>query len=286
MFIRMFSAFLKDTITSKKDYKYRFLYIKGKKVSCEFVETSQIINFDLEDAINEKLHLFAPKDILSLVKLYYSDQSETKNGTANILKYYYILALTFILCLLLSNISGTKLCNFFGFTMTGGIIFFPLLYVINDVLTEVYGFIASRKVIVAGLLASLVFNFCLYIVVLVPAASNSVDHEAFNLIFALSPRIFISSLISYFLGEFINAVLISILKEEFSGQYFAFRAIISTCIGSITESLIFCTLVFWGKLSLFEIISMALTATITKVLFEFMFMPITLKLVGFLKTKT
>lgn len=285
MFIRMFSAFLKDTLSSKKDYKYRFLDISGNKISCEFIETSQVVVFDLQDAINEKLHLFAPKDILILVKLYYSDQPATKKGSTDIVPYYYILALSFIVCLLLSNISGTKLCNFFGFTMTGGIIFFPFLYVINDVLTEVYGFAASRKIIIAGLIASLAFNFCLYIVVLLPAAPNSVDHGAFNQIFALSPRIFVSSLVSYFLGEFVNAGLIHILKKEFNGEYFAFRALISTCIGAITESLIFCILVFWGKLSLFEIIAMALTATITKVLFELIIMPITLNVVSFLKEK-
>jgi uncharacterized integral membrane protein (TIGR00697 family) len=285
MFFRVFSSLIKDTLSIKNTAKYKIAKLEqeSNKVECEVIKDGKIIVFTLDDIIKNKLAFFSTTDVLALTKKYFKKGlAETTNPKET--KYFSILSLSFILLLLLSNIAGTKLCDYWGFTMTGGIIFFPFLYIINDIITEIYGFMASRHVILTGLIASVIFNLLLYIVVLLPEASFSSDYTAFNTIFSLSPRIFIASLLGYYLGEFINATILTLLRIRFKGKFFVFRAIISTFIGALIESVIFCGLVFYDKLSIDQILMMAITATLVKVCLEIIVMPITLKVIGIIKS--
>ena len=112
-------------------------------------------------------------------------------------KYYGFIATTFVICLITSNLAATKLLQLGSFTVPGGMMIFPLLYVMNDILTEVYGFSASSRVIWTALYCNLFLTLILYIVVQLPHSDHSHTHEAFAVIFALTPKIFIASISSY-----------------------------------------------------------------------------------------
>lgn len=198
-------------------------------------------------------------------------------------KYLSIISMVFITCLLTSNLAAIKICEFWGFTLPGGILLFPLLYVLNDVLTEVYGFTAGRKVVWTALACNLALSSYLYIATQFKPSSHSNNHEAFEIVFSLSPKILFASMISYLIGELINAVIISRLKIKFKGRMFALRAVISTVIGSFIESAIFCLVAFIYLMPLVEVLKMALTLTVIKVLYEILVMPISVTLVKFLK---
>lgn len=206
-----------------------------------------------------------------------------KNTLANT-KFYHLLTLIFVFCLFISNIAEMKIIDIMGVAQVGaGTLFFPLLYVLNDILTEVYGFSASRKTIWIALFFNLSFTILMYIIMLLPEGDDWQEKEAFELIFALSPRIMIGSLISYFLGELINASIISSLKSRLHGRFFALRAIFSTLISSFIESILFGIIAFYGRIPDDELIKMTVMLTILKVLYEIVVMPFTILLVNYLK---
>jgi uncharacterized integral membrane protein (TIGR00697 family) len=199
-------------------------------------------------------------------------------------KYFNAIAITFVICLITSNLAATKLWQIYSFTLPGGMIIFPLLYVLNDILTEVYGFTASRRVILTALFCSMFVNAILWIVVLLPPAEHWSNHESFSNIFSLTPRIFIASFSGYFVGELLNSLTISTLKILLEGRNFAIRAILSTCVGAAAESIIFANIAFIGLLPAKQILSIILTMTVIKVVYEIIVLPITVKLTAFLKT--
>lgn len=198
-------------------------------------------------------------------------------------KYYNKLALLFIICLMLANIGATKICNIFGFILPGGIVVFPMLYVLNDILTEVYGFRNSRKVIWLALFCNLFSTLILFSISLLPPATEWSNQEAFSNIFSLAPRIFVASLSSYFVGELLNSFVISELKIRLSGKFFPLRAILSTTIGAFVETLIFASIAFGHHLNFAQLTNIVLTLTFAKVLYEFLLLPISVKLASFLK---
>ena len=201
----------------------------------------------------------------------------------NNFKYYNTITIIFIICLITSNMGATKLCQFGSLVLPGGIVVFPLLYVMNDILTEVYGFSASRRVIWLALFSNLFFTLVLYAIVYFPAAEHHSNQESYANIFGLTPTIFVASFSSYFIGELLNASTISTLKIIQSGKNFASRAIISTCFGAMIETSIFVGIAFGSILSTRASITMIFTLTALKVLYELLVLPITLKITQYLK---
>ena len=198
-------------------------------------------------------------------------------------KYYNLIAFTFVICLITANLAATKLVQIGSLTVPGGIIIFPLLYVMNDILTEVYGFSASRRVIWIALYCNLFMTLTLYLVVQLPPSDHSHTHEEFATIFALTPKIFLASLSSYFIGELLNASAISTLKIMLDGRNFAFRAILSTCVGAFIETAIFASTAFGAFLPISQLLSMIFTMTALKVTYELIVLPFTVRITNFLK---
>jgi uncharacterized integral membrane protein (TIGR00697 family) len=198
-------------------------------------------------------------------------------------KYYNLLTIIFIICLIISNLAATKLWEINGLTLPGGIIIFPMLYVINDLLTEVYGFSASRRVIWIALISNLFLTLVLSLVVYLPPAQPWSNQEAFSGIFSLTPRIFFASISSYFIGELLNASTISTLKIMLEGKHFATRSILSTIVGAFIETSIFVSIAFGGIMSPTHLFSISITMTIIKVTYKFLMLPITSRLAHFLK---
>lgn len=198
-------------------------------------------------------------------------------------KYYNLISFTFVICLITANLAATKLVQFGALTVPGGIIIFPLLYVMNDILTEVYGFSASRRVIWIALYCNLFMTLTLYLVVHLPPSDHSHTHEEFATIFAFTPKIFLASLSSYFIGELLNASAISTLKIMLEGRNFAFRAILSTCVGAFIETSIFASIAFGAFLAISDLLSMIFTMTALKVTYELIVLPFTVRITTFLK---
>ena len=198
-------------------------------------------------------------------------------------KHYHTLTLSFTVILLLSNIAEIKICDFFGYSIGAGTLIFPLLYVLNDVLTEVYGFTAARRTIWIALLWNCIFSIFIYIILLLPSSPHFEQKQAFEQIFFISPRIVLASIFSYFVGELLNSTIIAALKIKFQGRFFALRAIFSTLISSGTESAVFGYIAFAGRLPNSELVEMIIMLTLIKVAYEILIMPMTLKFTSFLK---
>ena len=198
-------------------------------------------------------------------------------------KYYHSLTLSFTIILLLSNIAEIKICDFFGFSVGAGTIIFPLLYVLNDVLTEVYGFTAARRTIWIALLWNCIFSIFIYIILMLPSSPHFEQKQAFEQVFYVSPRIVVASIFSYFVGELLNSTIIAALKIRFQGRFFALRAIFSTLISSSAESSCFAYIAFAGRIPNKELIEMVVILSLIKVAYEILIMPFTLKFTNFLK---
>lgn len=199
-------------------------------------------------------------------------------------KYYNFITIFFVFCLLISNLAEIKIIDVFGWGQFGaGTIFFPLLYVLNDIVTEVYGYTASRRTIWLALFFNLLFSMIMYLVMFLPSGPDWQEKEAFETVFALSPRIIIGSITSFYVGELINAIIIANLKLQLKGKIFAVRALFSTLISSLIESILFSIIAFYGRLPGNELVKMICMLTLAKVLYEFFIMPLSIKLTTFLK---
>jgi len=289
MFLRLLASLIRDSIVGVSNYKYTVQSIENvptnSKVTCELVGTGDTIKLYLDDIINHKLQFFRSKDVLLLSNLFTKKNmySTKKNNIER--KYYASLTVAFTILLILSNLGALKLVDFFGYALDGGTILFPLLYILSDVLTEVYGFSASRRVIWTAFFYNCLCSSFIYILILLPSSPYWDGQQAFYDIFSISPRIFIASISSYLIGEFLNTTIIAYLKIKFIGKYFAVRATISTLIGSLLESIVFGYIAFYGTIPADELLKMIMLLATIKVIYEILLMPFTIKIVSFLKNK-
>jgi queuosine precursor transporter len=200
-------------------------------------------------------------------------------------RYFDVLVALFVAVLLISNIASTKILSLWKFTFDGGTILFPLSYIFGDILTEVYGYRRSRRVIWLGFLSAMLMSLTFYIVQLLPPAAGWPNQEAYRNILGFVPRIVFASLIAYFAGEFSNSFTLSKLKIITSGKYLWTRTIGSTLIGEALDTLLFCTIAFYGTLPLKVLMAVIISNYIFKCSVEILFTPLTYLIVNFLKKK-
>lgn len=289
MFLGSLVSSFKESVVSTS-CKYRissFDYdVNDVSVNCELVGTDSLIRLNLNEIItSDKLQFFCTKDVLLLTNAFNHQQKSNVPSVNNEKKYYTVITIAFTILLLSSNLAEAKICNFFGYAIGAGTLIFPLLYVLNDVLTEVYGFSASRKTILIALCVNCLFSLFIYGVILLPSSEHWDGQNAFEQTFAISPRIVFASVISYFIGELLNATILAFLKIKLHGKYFAFRAIFSTLVGSLIESTMFAYIAFFGRIPVNDLIEMVVLLTLIKVVYEILIMPITIKTVSLLKER-
>jgi uncharacterized integral membrane protein (TIGR00697 family) len=200
-------------------------------------------------------------------------------------RYLDILVASFVAVLLISNIASTKILTLWKFTFDGGTILFPLSYIFGDILTEVYGYRRSRRVIWLGFAAAILMSLVFYIVQLLPPADDWPNQEAFTAILGFVPRIVLASLVAYFAGEFSNSFTLSKLKIFTRGRFLWVRTISSTLIGEGLDTLIFCFIAFYGTLPASVLVSVIVSNYIFKCSVEILFTPLTYVIVNFLKKK-
>lgn len=200
-------------------------------------------------------------------------------------KYFDVIMALFVAVLLISNLASTKILSLGVFTFDGGTLLFPLSYIFGDILTEVYGYQRARKVIWTGFGAAILMSFVLWVVQILPAASDWPNQVAYESLLGFVPRIVVASLIAYFAGAFSNAFILSKLKIRSKGKYLWLRTIASTIIGEGIDTAIFCTIAFYGVFSQEVLISIIISNYVFKTSVEVFFTPITYSIVGFLKSK-
>lgn len=205
-------------------------------------------------------------------------------------RYYDFVMAAFVVILLLSNIIGAAkpaalTLNGEQWIFGAGILFFPLGYVIGDVLTEVYGYARARRVIWAGFAALLFMAFMSWVVVALPPAPGWPGQAAYESVFGQVWRIVFASITAFWAGEFINSYVMARMKIWTGGKHLWSRTIGSTVVGQGIDSLIFYPLAFLGTWSNEQVISVMITNWLLKVGWEVVLTPVTYGVVGWLKRK-
>ena len=209
------------------------------------------------------------------------------------LRYFDLLMAMFVTILLLSNVIGAgKVATLdlpgLGPTPFGaGILFFPLGYVLGDVLTEVYGYARARRCIWAGFTALLFMAAMSFIVVSLPPAADWTGQAAYEQVFGQVPRIVFASIVAFWAGEFANSFVLARMKLLTGGRHLWMRTIGSTVVGEGIDSLIFYPLAFLGAPGWTPelVIRVVVTQWLLKVTWEVVLTPVTYQVVGFLKRR-
>jgi uncharacterized integral membrane protein (TIGR00697 family) len=200
------------------------------------------------------------------------------------LRYFDFFMAAFVAILLLSNLIGAaKLATLGGFTFGAGILFFPLGYVIGDVLTEVYGYARARRCVWAGFVAMLFMALMSWVVVSLPPAPGWPDQKAYEAVFGGTWRIVLASLVAFWAGEFANSFVLAKMKLLTKGRHLWSRTIGSTIVGQGVDSLFFYPLAFLGIWTTGQVLTVMVTNWALKVGWEAVLTPVTYAAVGFLK---
>lgn len=207
-------------------------------------------------------------------------------------QYYDFAMAAFVAILICSNLIGAaKLVQFTEWKVFGwqvgvfgaGILFFPLSYVLGDVLTEVYGYARARRVVWAGFAAVSFMAFMAWVVVAMPPAPGWEGQAAYEEVFGLTPRIVIASIVAFWAGELSNAFVMARMKVWSGGKHLWQRTIGSTVVGQGVDSLIFYPIAFLGIWTVEQVITVLITNYILKVLWEAFLTPVTYRVVNTLK---
>ena len=206
-------------------------------------------------------------------------------------RYYDLVMAAFVTILLLSNLIGASKPSYVVLPVIGtwsfgaGVLFFPVSYIIGDILTEVYGYARARRVIWAGFAALLFMAFMAWVVVQLPAAEGWPGQEAYEFVFGNSWRIVLASIVAFWVGEFANSLVMAKMKIWTEGRVLWTRTIGSTVVGQGLDSLIFYPLAFWGLAGWpVELLwQVALSQWLIKTLWEALLTPFTYVAINWLK---
>ena len=206
-------------------------------------------------------------------------------------RYYDLVMAAFVTILLLSNLIGASKPSYVTLPLIGqwsfgaGVLFFPVSYIIGDILTEVYGYARARRVIWTGFAALLFMAFMAWVVVQLPPAAGWPGQDAYEFVFGNSWRIVLASMVAFWAGEFANSYVLAKMKIWSAGRHLWMRTIGSTVVGQGLDSLIFYPLAFWGLAGwpvelLWQVV---LSQWAIKTAWEALLTPVTYAAVGALK---
>ena len=196
---------------------------------------------------------------------------------------FMVLGIVFCVCLVAANLLEAKVVQIGPISVTAGLIVFPISYIINDCIAEVWGFRKARLIIWMGFLMNFMVVALGKVAVALPAAPFWEGEEAFDFIFGLAPRIAAASLTAFLVGSFINAYVMSKMKIASHGKNFSLRAVVSTIAGEGADSIIFFPLAFGGLMPVNELIKMMIVQVVLKTAYEIVILPVTIKVVNYIK---
>lgn len=184
--------------------------------------------------------------------------------------------------IIIQNILATKNIDITIFTVTTGILVSPLVFIIQDIQTEIFGYKKAKKMIILGYLMNFIAIMLYTFSISIPSSSTYINQEAFTTILGTTPRIAIASFIAYMIGALINSKVMEKLKNKHEKNLF-FRAISSTIVGQFIDNMLFAVIAFIGILPTQAIISMIVGGTLFEIIYEIIFYPITKKLIQKIK---
>ena len=196
---------------------------------------------------------------------------------------FMLLGILFNVCLIAANLLETKVIQVGSITVTAGLLVFPISYIINDCIAEVWGFKKARLIIWSGFAMNFFVVALGLIAVALPAAPFWEGEQHFDFVFGMAPRIVVASLLAFLVGSFLNAYVMSKMKVASGGRNFSARAIWSTVVGETADSLIFFPIVFGGLIAWPELLVMMGTQIVLKSLYEVIILPITIRVVKAVK---
>jgi len=196
-------------------------------------------------------------------------------------KKFTCLSVLFCVCLIASNIFETKIFTLGPLTLTGGFLTFPVSYILNDMITEVYGYPKMRFLIVLALIVNLLFVLMAQLLIFLPGAGYYDGQQHFEYIFRADLRITIASMLAFVCGSLLNSKLMFNMKMKNNRGGFAWRAVLSTIIGESADSLVFFPIAFW-TVGIRNIMILMLTQIVLKTVYEIIVLPLTRRMLNFI----
>lgn len=196
---------------------------------------------------------------------------------------FLIMSMLFTVCLLTANLLGTKQIAMGPINVTGGLLIFPVSYIINDCVCEVWGYNRARLLIWLGFIMNFFFVAVCALCDSIPGAPYWDNDAGFHAIFGLAPRIALASFLAFIAGSFINAYVMSRMKVMSQGKHFSLRAILSTVFGEGADSLIFFPLAFYGVIPTSELPLLMFWQVVLKTSYEIVVLPLTYRVVAWVK---
>lgn len=197
---------------------------------------------------------------------------------------YMLLGVLFCVCLIAANLLETKQISIGPLELTAGLIVFPVSYIINDCMVEVWGYRRTRLIIWLGFAMNFLFVLFGFVADVLPGAAYWHGNEGFHAIFGLAPRICAASFAAFLVGSFLNAYVMSKMKlKTEDGRHFSYRAIASTVVGETGDSLVFFPLALGGVVPWSVLPMLMINQVVLKTVYEIIVLPITIRVVNFLK---
>lgn len=198
---------------------------------------------------------------------------------------YPVIVGVFVGLLLISNIGAVKLIEFGPIITDGGAFLFPLVYIVGDILSEVYGFKAARKAIFIGFAMSILAALTFWLVQISPPAAAWGNQEAFESVLGFVPRIVLASVAGYLVGQLLNAWVLVKIKERTQEKALWLRLLGSTAVGEFADTIVFCTIAFYGVITGEEFLIYVAFGFAYKTLVEVVLLPVSYAVIGWVKRR-
>lgn len=206
-----------------------------------------------------------------------------KRNSNSVSMLFMFFGILFCVCLITANVLETKQISFGPITITGGLLVFPISYIINDCVSEVWGFRKARLLIWMGFVMNFFFVIMGAVVDAIPAAAYWHNDAGFHAVFGLAPRICAASFVAFLTGSFINAYIMSRMKIMDEGKKFSVRAVVSTLFGESADSIVFFPLALSGVVPTSEMLPLIFSQVVLKTMYEIIALPLTIRVVKYTK---
>lgn len=215
-----------------------------------------------------------------------SNQTTASNRSdkATLSPTFLLLTVLFCVFLIASNLIELKTVRVGFLTMTAGVIVFPISYIINDCLVEVYGFAKARLAIWLGFGMNILVTVILQLAIWLPGAESWEHQDSMSVVFGAAPRICMASFAAFLCGSMVNAYVMSRMKARApQGKGFSVRAVVSSLFGESVDSIVFFPIAFGGILEWRLIPVLVVTQVVLKTLYEVIILPVTMRVVKYLR---
>jgi len=198
---------------------------------------------------------------------------------------YPTIVAVFVGLLLISNIGAVKLIAFGPLITDGGAFLFPLVYIVGDVLAEVYGWKAARRAILIGFAMAILAAVTFYLVQISPPADGWENQAAFEAVLGFVPRIVLASILGFLVGQLLNAYVLVWIKKRTQEKNLWARLMGSTVVGELADTLVFCTVAFYGVITGGDFLTYVIVGFVYKTAVEIILLPVTYRVIAYVKRR-